>query len=402
MLLPVVGVGACCSSRWRHGILERFGLWRKWMPGAVWIHGASVGEIRSGLGLIGELERCGVRCFATTSTTTGRDLARNENPAIPCHLIPFDHPWLLSVVFRRARPKALVFLEKDLWPCHVKMATDFGVPVFLLSARMSEQSAKRYGRAGFFFRRVLARLSAVGARSDQDAERFIRLGASQEKVFVTGDLKLQKTKGIAECTPDLHKALLGQKVWVAASTHREEERVVATIQLRLKKELGSEAPLLVIAPRHPERFEDAFTESSLQGLSVVRRSDMSGAILTPGDILFLDSIGELRGIYSVCNLAFIGGSLVDRGGHNPLEAIQLGLKVLIGPHLRNVEHLVEEFKEGRELEVVANEVELEATVVAFFMDRDAAGLVLTNNEKFHERFNVASKNAKWLVDWMHQ
>ena len=403
LALPVIGVGLSFSPRWRRGILERFGFWGRLRPGAVWIHGASVGEIRSGLELVKELERLGVRCVATTSTTTGRDLAREEHPSMPCHLIPFDHPWSVTKVFRGAQPRALVLLEKELWPIHIKTASNLGIPVFLLSARMSERSAVRNGKARFFFNRVLSSLSAIGARSDKEAERFVRLGASRDKVFVTGDLKLQNFKEVPECAFDLKKALANRTVWVAASTHRKEEQFVAVIQDRLKKEMGEDCPALVIAPRHPERFGEAFEQSSLPGLSVIRRSDLGARSLSPGEVLLLDTIGELQGIFSVSSLVFVGGSLVERGGHNPLEAIQLGVKVLIGPHLRNVEHLVEEFEHEEVLEVVSDERELEASVLSFFQGETATN----SNRNLVKggsigRFRNASENAQWLFDRMQK
>jgi 3-deoxy-D-manno-octulosonic-acid transferase len=279
------------------------------------------------------LRESGEDVVASTMTLTGRDLLGRIRPRVPCALAPLDHPWIVEAALRRVRPSALALVETELWPSWIVAAHRRGVPVVVVSGRISDRSFPRYRRIGRWLRPILERIAAIGARSAADAERFLALGAIPERVQVTGDLKLEPPVERASLAEDL-KSLLGQvPLIVAGSTHEGEERELLE-GLAGVEQAGLQASL-VLAPRHPERFGTAEALAQRAGRAVRRRSRLALRPLAKGEVLLLDSMGELPGLYARAAVAFVGGSLVPVGGHNLLEPILEGQPVLFGPHTEN-------------------------------------------------------------------
>ncbi|MBW2272830.1 MAG: glycosyltransferase [Deltaproteobacteria bacterium] len=357
--LPLLLV-ALLRPGWRVGLAERLGSVEQLEPGSIWIHGASVGEALAALPLIERLRASGCRVFVSLATRSGREVMRRAMPDLPCALAPLDHPWSVRRALARVRPEILVLVETELWPCWIAAARRGGVPVVVVSGRLSDRSFPRYQRLRWLLGPTLARLDAVGARTQVDAERFIALGVDSERVSVTGDLKLDPGDGVAHLATDLVRALSEVMVFVAGSTHEGEERTA----LRVLEHCEAEGfPVgLVLAPRHPERADAVEREVAETGRRLQRRSTLAGDVLATGDVLLLDSIGELAALYATAAVSFVGGSLVPVGGHNVLEPVFAGCPVLYGPHFENVRASVELLEESGAGRCVADEKELARAV----------------------------------------
>ncbi len=336
---PVALVALVLRPDWRPGLGERLGRLPLAEPGALWVHGASVGEIQAATRLLAELARRGHRVRASTTTLTGRALLRSRHPEWPCTLAPLDHPWCVESALARARPAGLVLVETELWPGWIAGATRNDVPVVVVSGRLSERSFPRYRRFAAWLRPTLRRLAAVGARTAADAERFAALGVPPGRVSVTGDLKLEPPGEAPQLAPELAAALGEIPLVVAGSTHAGEEEA-ALAALAAAERAGLPA-LLALAPRRPERFDAVAQQVASSGRRLRRRSALGTAPLAPGEVLLLDGLGELAGLYTRACIAFVGGSLAPRGGHNVLEPAFAGVPVLFGPSTESTREAAE-------------------------------------------------------------
>lgn len=336
---PLALGGLALRSSWRVGLRERLGAQPRVPPGALWVHGASVGEILAASRLIDRLLKDGHRVVASTVTLTGREVMRRTRPEVPCHLAPLDHPWCVDAALARVCPRALVLIETELWPGWIAAATRAGVPVALVSGRVSDRTFPRYRRLRWALAPTLARLAAVGARTEIDRERFLALGAVPERVHVTGDLKLEREEGPRPLAADLDRALRGSPLFVAGSTHSGEE--MAALAALTEIESRGLRAVLVLAPRRPDRATEVARVARRAGRLVRRRTALGESVMRPGEVLVLDTVGELAPLYARADVAFVGGSLVPRGGHNILEPVFAGRPVLFGRHTSNVRHAVE-------------------------------------------------------------
>jgi 3-deoxy-D-manno-octulosonic-acid transferase len=239
----------------------------------------------------------------------------------------------VEAALARVEPCALVLVETELWPTWIRAARARGIPVLVVSGRLSDRSFSRYRRLRSLTARTLRRLSAVGARTPLDAERFVALGARPEVVSVTGDLKLEPPERTPELAADLDTMLGRTPLVVGGSTHAGEEDALFTV-LEATEQAGHPVAL-VLAPRHPERAERVERRARELGRVVRRRSTGDKAPLAAGEVLVLDTVGELVAVYRRAAVAFVGGSLAPVGGHNLLEPVFAGRPVLFGPHTAN-------------------------------------------------------------------
>lgn len=300
----------------------------------IWLHAASVGEVLSVQPLVECLRRDepGHPLFVTTTSLTGRAAVR-ERLGLPATLLPADLPPLVGSVLRRLEPAALVIVETELWPSLMRRAARQGVPVLLVSARLSPRAAAGYMRFRPLFRRALASVAAVAAQSDEDAARFVALGAAPERVSVLGSLKwARRAEEVAArpCPVDLGP----RPVLIAASTQPGEEDAVLEACGRLWE--AHPDLLLVLAPRRPERFDEVAQTLERAGLAHVRRSAGGAAVAAEVRVFELDTVGELASFFPAARAAFVGGTLAPLGGHNILEPAAFGIPVAFGPHLDNV------------------------------------------------------------------
>jgi 3-deoxy-D-manno-octulosonic-acid transferase len=333
-----VGLLAARPS-WRVGIRERLGALMSRPPGAIWIHGASVGEILAASRLVDQLRRAGGDVFTSTATVSGRDLMRRTRPEVPCQLAPLDHPWCVNAALDCVSPAALVLVESELWPTWIAASVRREIPVVLVSGRVSDRAFARYRRLGGIAARTLRRLTAIGARTAADADRFRALGADPSRVSVTGDLKIDSAGESQPIAAELDRVIGATPLFVAGSTHPGEEvAVLAAMDAIERAGLGA---ALILAPRQIERVAEVERLSVEAGRTTRRRSALSDGQLGCGDVLVLDTMGELASLYSRADVAFVGGSLVPVGGHNILEPALVGCPVVFGRHTGDIRHAVE-------------------------------------------------------------
>jgi 3-deoxy-D-manno-octulosonic-acid transferase len=300
-----------------------------------WVHAASIGEATSVLALIERMlaERPELEILLTTGTVAA---ARLLEPRLPCRahhqFVPADLPGAVTRFLDHWRPDLAVWVESELWPNLVLMTHRRGIPMLLLNGRLSARSHARWRVWGALARPMLGAFALCLAQDELQAERFAELGA--RKVASAGDLKsAAKTLPTdAAALAALRRQIGERPLWLAASTHEGEEEIA----LAVHRQVASDHPrlLTIIAPRHPARRDEIVALADTHGLSVARRSQ--GETIAPGTEIYLaDTFGELGVFYSLAGSAFVGGSLVDKGGHNPFEAARLDCAVLLGPHTAN-------------------------------------------------------------------
>ncbi len=338
-LAPGLALALALRPPLRRGLRERLGAVPPGRERAIQVHASSVGEAKAATRLIRELASGGHALRATSSTWAGREILRRDLPEIPSSLAPLDHAWLVARALRRAPPCLSVLIETELWPCWIAGVSRLGVPIVVASGRLSDRSYPRYRRIRALIRPTLRRIDAVGARTELDAERFVALGVPESRVRVTGDLKLDPPSDQPALAIDLIRALADVPVVVGGSTHAGEESALLEAQRSAEKE--GHGFVLVLAPRRIERARELVRLAVDQGRRATLRSELEGRHLVPGEVLVLDSLGELPALYATAQIAFVGGTLAPVGGHNVVEPVHAGCPVLFGPRLENVRKIVE-------------------------------------------------------------
>ncbi len=336
----------------------------------LWVHAVSVGETRAALPLIRALlnRYPDLPLLVTTTTLTGSRQVREAMGERVHHVYaPYDLPGAAARFLRQTRPRLALIMETELWPNLLRQCAVAGIPTLIANARLSERSARGYARIRWLTASMLRDITLIAAQAEADAERFRALGAP--RVEVTGNLKYDLTlpDDLLERGRQFRQDVLGthRAVWIAASTHAGEEEQVLDAFARLRARWPE--LLLLLVPRHPERFDGVAALYQQRGFSVVRRSEQR--ICTPEAAVFLgDSMGELLLFYAATDLAFVGGSLVPTGGHNVLEPALLGLPVLFGPHMFNFTEAGERLLEAKAAWQVTNAAELAAMVDRLLTD----------------------------------
>jgi 3-deoxy-D-manno-octulosonic-acid transferase len=328
---------------WRR-IPERIGFVRKLdASDVIWIHAVSVGEVRAADPLLRVLAQRFPkdRLLVTTMTPTGSatvDQLFGDRVA-HCY-VPYDFPSAVRRFLDRTHPKLALVMETELWPNLFRLCRSRFIPVVVANVRMSESSMRKYRRFSGFTRSTLQQVDTFAAQTEADADRLRRLGADPESVHVTGSIKFELSlpAGLRESAAALRRDLgPARPVWLAASTHEGEEEVVLAAARALKARMPD--GLLVLVPRHPERFVYAARLSRRLGFKSARRSELQGPLDAEIEVLIGDTMGELQIFYGAVDVAFIGGSLVPTGGHNLLEAAAVGTPVVFGPHMFNFEEI---------------------------------------------------------------
>jgi 3-deoxy-D-manno-octulosonic-acid transferase len=359
-------------SYW-HNFAERFGFGARLAPRGVWLHAVSVGEVQACAPLVSALGRRhpDVPLTVTTFTPTGAARARALfGNLAQVRYVPYDLPGAVRRFFRRVQPRLAVIFETELWPNLYRECGRRRIPLVLASARISARSAGRYQRLGALFRETLARTALVAAQGAGDAERFRSLGADPATTHVTGNIKFdfELPEGFAARGARLRAQYAHDRpLWVAGSTHGgiEEQAVLEAHQRVCSQHAGA---LLVLAPRHPPRFDEVAEKLRAAGVSFVRRSAGDGVTDAGCSVLLLDSLGELLDFYAAADVAFVGGSLAPIGGHNLLEPAALGVPILTGPNNYNGEEIARLLIARAAAEVVHDAAELGARVSALLAD----------------------------------
>lgn len=375
--LPLVALRLWLRARkapaYRQRIGERFAVGLPAMrQGGIWVHAVSVGESIAAAPMIRALlERypdapVTVTCMTPTGSERIRAMFAQEPRVQHCYL-PYDLPWAAGRFLDHVQPRLGIIMETELWPNHIDQCARRGIPVMLANARLSERSARGYGRFARLTRPMLAQMSGFAVQTEVEARRFIDLGARPECVTVTGSIKfdLNIDPQLLESAARLREQwqTTGRPVWIAASTHAgEDESVLAAHRQVLASHPDA---LLILVPRHPERFGSVHDLCQQQGFATVRRS--TGQHVTPAtSVLLGDTMGELLFLYALADVAFVGGSLVPNGGHNLLEPAALARPVLSGPHLFNFLEIAAMLRSAGALEEVEDATALAAAVLRLF------------------------------------
>lgn len=378
LLLPAVLLRVAWRARQAgaggHGIAERLGFVAPAAGRPLLIHCVSVGETQAAVPLVEALLQRGERPWVTSTTLTGAARVRAQFGERVAHsFLPVDTPGAVSRFLDRVRPRALLVMETEIWPNLVAACRARGVPVILVNARLSEKSARGYARFAGFTRETLAGFTMIAAQADADAARFRALGAP--RVEVTGNLKFDQAAGSDTLAQAAHlrAGWGGRPAWIAASTHAGEDEIVLAAHRALRARFPS--LLLVLVPRHPERFDAVAALAAREGGAVARRS--RGDVVAADTAVYLgDTMGELNLLYATADVAFVGGSFSGTGGHNLLEPAALALPLCSGPSLFNFQQIADALAARGALQVVADADALAGTVSAWLADdvaRLAAG-----------------------------
>lgn len=351
----------------------------------VWLHAVSVGEVNAAAPLVDALRRArpDLRLVVTTITPTGSARARSLwLDAVEHVYLPYDLPGAVGRFLDHFKPRIALILETELWPNLLFGCRDRGIPAYILNARLSERSLRGYRVLRPLIGRALRSVTRVAAQSAADGERFVVLGASRERVVVTGNLKYDIAAPADSAGFQAQfQASLGvvRPAWIAASTHEGEEAAVIAAHRRLRQRWPE--LLLLWAPRHPERFRPVQELARADGMPVALRSRQRWP--RAGDAVFvIDTLGELADFYACADVAFVGGSLQPIGGHNLLEPAALGKAIVTGPHLHNFAEIAANLEKAGALRIVGNAEELGPALQGLLEDADAraamgeAGLAL--------------------------
>ena len=365
-------------GKYRTGWGERLGtVPQRLLHGAgeptIWIHAVSVGEVLTISRVVEVLKAQlpGWRIVVSTTTDTGQKLGRQHFGENNVFYLPLDLPFAVRPFLQALSPKLLVLAESEFWPNLLHWARLSGTAVAVVNARVSDRSLPGYLRFRKLLQPVMRDIDLFLAQSDEDARRLVQIGAAPDRLQVSGNLKFEvklpaKSDIVGQFSNAIQRDNIGPVI-VAGSTLDGEE----TILLEMFRSVATEYPgaLLVLAPRHPERFNTVVDLLVSSGIGFQRRSQWDGSKPIAGGILLLDTIGELASLYEFADLTFIGGSLVPRGGHNVLEAAQFGKAILVGPHTENFRDIIDIFRRADALRVVTPQ-SLTPTVLQLLENHD--------------------------------
>ena len=404
LALPFILLRMLWRSRltpaYRHRLSERFGFVNSAALGTgapvIWVHAVSVGETIAAAPVVETLlaRYPNHRLVVTTTTPTGSDRVKAlfGERVFHCYA-PWDLPGATSRFIAAVRPELLVIMETELWPNLLHHCARSGCPVVLANARLSERSARGYARIASLTRPMLQHLHTVGCQSAPDGERFITLGLPADRLQVTGSIKfdLGLSQGLIDEARALDAELNGDQrtVGVAASTHPGEDEQLLEAFQHLKATVDS--ALLVLVPRHPERFKAVYEMAVRAGWQVRRRS-VGGLVELADDVLIGDTMCELLILLGAADIAVMGGSLVEHGGHNVLEPAVWGVPVITGPHMFNFEEISQLLMAAGAMEMMDDPAKLTETLVSLALDPqrratmgDAGRRVVDQNRGAKER-----------------
>ena len=369
-------------------------------PGAVWVHAVSVGEVNAAIPLVNALRKRYPQrpLLITTITPTGSARVRALWGDDVHHVyLPYDLHGMVRRFLERVQPAMAVVIETELWPNLFVACARSDVPVVIANARLSERSLRGYRWMGPLIRLALSGVRLIAAQSESDAARFRVLAGDHVHINVTGNLKFDQPLPQASREEALtwRKQCGNRPVWVAASTHGDEEAAVLEAHFRLRERYPS--ALLLWAPRHPERFGAVAERVVAAGLQLRKRSNERGPDARC-DVFLIDSLGELPGFLAAGDIAFVGGSLSDVGGHNLLEPAALGLPVLSGPHTFNFAEIAGLLKDVGALETVMDATELAAALIWLIQHPDQARIRGRAGRQRIDRERGALERTLTLID----
>jgi len=380
------------SLFWKVKLKNQLGVVTKTASKVIWVHCVSVGEFNAARPLIDQIldiypEH---KLVITTTTITGAEAVRNHYQDKVIHyFFPFDLPFIVDPFVNKINPVACILLETEIWPNLINNLNKKAIPIMLINARLSERSLNKYQKfSSKLVQKTINQLTLIGSQNDLSSERFLSLGALPEKVVTIGNLKFDSNEKDNPNTTQSLQQMIGQRrVVVFASTREGEEKKIIQSYVNLKDKFNA---LLIIVPRHPQRFNEVFNLIVDSSLKVKRRSDGLGCDESI-QVLLGDSMGELLSYYSVCDIAFIGGSLIDTGGQNMLEAAAAAKPILFGPSVFNFEKIAQLFLEKDAAIQVDDADDLMKTISSLLLDD-------TKRQKLGENAKNSFEKHRGAVD----
>ena len=356
VLIPYFLYQALAHGKYLEGLRQRFGS----LPPItgqrplIWLHCVSVGETQAARPLVERLKRefPNHALAISTITRTGQKLAADVfSHADAVFYFPFDWRWSVRRALRAVNPSVVLLMETELWPNFLRECKKRQIPVALVNGRISRQSYRRYSSIKFFLKRVLESVDVAVMQSDADASRLQDLGMRTDRIRTAGNLKFDagSTSSTVPKTAEIRERFAlhdGAPLILAASTHAPEEKIILDSFTGVR---GSQPVRLMLAPRHPERFAEVASVIQSCGLTWARRTNAANSSDATADVILLDTIGELPAIYALATIVFVGGSIVDRGGHNVLEPAAAGVPVVTGAHTHNFHAIVALMNEANAL-----------------------------------------------------
>lgn len=370
-------------------------------PNGIWVHAVSVGESLAIVPLIIALRKKypTLPITITNQTPTGAERIHSELGRCVTQLYaPYDLPLIVKKFLQKIKPKLLILVETELWPNYLHYCHQLGIKVILLNARLAQSSARRYGFMSSLTRKMLANIDMIAAQTQEDALRFQALGMPVKYIDITGNIKFdriipydlpQKAHMLRQCW--------GEKkfIWVAASTHAMEEKLILKSFAIIKEKIPD--LLLILVPRHPERFQEVYDLCRHDWIVKFRSQYQTFDSQT--QIIVGDSMGELLLFYAASDLAFVGGSLVKKGGQNPLEPALVNKPIIVGPYTDHFHHIIKQLEQCGALLIVKDFIELAHTVITLFNDisqrnrmgRSASDFTLKNKGALQKQLNLIER-----------
>jgi 3-deoxy-D-manno-octulosonic-acid transferase len=376
LLLPYIFLrlwwGGRHSPDLRRNWAQRLGFAPQVSAPVIWVHAVSVGETIAAAPMVRRLleRNPDATILMTAMTDTGLAQAQKMfGNQVQYAYVPYDTPGSVRRFLARVQPRILVIMETEIWPNLISQTRKARVPIFLINARLSERSARGYERVRGLARPIMQSISWVAAQAEQDAARFRRIGVSADNIAVTGSVKFDVDiePRVREQAQQLKAQFGGRPVWIAGSTHDGENIQLLEAHRQLLATLPS--ALLIIVPRHPERFDGVAKAVTEEGFILARRSLEDSP--AKAQVYLGDTMGELMMLYGASDLAFIGGSLIERGGHNPLEPAAWGIAVVSGPHVFNFGSIYERLQEHAGVTIVNSAQELGDYLARLLGDQQA-------------------------------
>jgi len=382
------------DQRYIDRIAERFGFYESENNhDSIWIHAVSYGEVNAAQSLVRSLleENPGYKIIFTCTTPTGSALINDLfDDRVSSVYLPYDLKGPVKRFFKWAKPKIAIIIETEIWPNIYHYCGKKEIPLILASACISDDSMKKYSILFGLFKDSVSQGIVVAAQSAEDAQKFISLGAKEERTFVTGNLKFD-TEVNLDSSMDINlfkTEFMGQRFsWTAGSTHDREEIEAIRAHKLIKERIPN--ALLILAPRKPERFQFVSKILDQSGLSFSKWSESKEKKID-SDVLLVDTLGDLLFFYSVSDISFVGGSLFDIGGHNLIEPAILMKPILTGPKLNNVQEIADQFRSNQAMIIVSNHKDLSNTIIDLSDDKKRCNQ-MTNNAKQVIEKNKGSK-----------
>lgn len=358
---------------------ERFGCPSFSLSKSIWVHAVSVGEAISAVPFIRQIQKQypTLPIVVTTMTPTGSErvkaaFSKELNQTIFHSYIPYDIPFAIQAFLKRLNPVALILMETEIWPNLITICHAHRIPMMIANARLSPQSLKHYKMARVIVKPLMEKITTIGAQSAMDSERFIEIGAPTARVQTIGNIKfdiswplevIQKGKALRE------QLGVNRKVWIAASTHEGEEAIVLQAYHQLKSQFSD--LLLLLVPRHPERFQKVAQLCEAANLKIVKRTE-NISCSNETEVFLGDTMGEMGVFYAASDVVFVGGSFVPIGGHNLLEPAALSLPILTGPHLHNFVYISDALLAAEGATLVQDQHELVECIAGLLRDPQQA------------------------------